>query len=69
MTFEEFWVDAGWHIDFIDLKPVIQEVWEAAQKAERERIKQIIDAVGVQGNHDEWFNCCDTIMERIDSER
>lgn len=31
----------------------------------RERIKQIIDEVGRQGNHDAWFDCCDTIMERI----
>lgn len=43
MTFEEFWVDAGWHIDFIDLKPVIQEVWQAAQKSEREKYKELIE--------------------------
>ena len=34
--------------------------------AERERIRDIIKAVGVQGNSDDWFNACDTIMERID---
>ena len=39
--------------------------WTAGQKAERERIKRIVDEVGVQGNHDEWFDCCDTLRERI----
>ena len=40
--------------------------WSAGQLAERERIKKIIEQVGVQGNHNEWFDCCDVILERIE---
>lgn len=40
--------------------------WMAGQKAEQERIKQIIDEVGRQGNHDKWFDCADAIVERIE---
>jgi predicted oxidoreductase len=43
------------------------EVWTAAQQAERERIRDIIKAVGVQGEHDKWFDACDAIMEKIDA--
>lgn len=42
--------------------------WEAAKESERERIKKIVEQVGVQGNHDQWFDCCDTIVERIKNE-
>ena len=40
--------------------------WTAGQKAERERIKQIVDEVGRQGNHDAWFDCADAIAGRIE---
>ena len=36
MTFEEFWDNAGWHTD---CKKDVREVWNAAQAAERGRIK------------------------------
>ena len=42
--------------------------FQAAQQSERERITRIVDEVGVQGNHDEWFDCCDTIRERLKNE-
>ena len=40
--------------------------WSAAQVAERERIKEIIDAVGWKVKHDAWLDCCDVILERIE---
>jgi hypothetical protein len=40
--------------------------WDAAKQAERARIKQIVDEVGRQGNHDTWFDCADAIAERIE---
>lgn len=60
MTFEAWWGDDPKHGVI-----TAREAWKAAQKAERERIKKIVEQVGVQGNHDEWFDCCDTIIERI----
>lgn len=45
----------------------IKAAWTASQQAERERIRDIIKAVGVQGEHDKWFDACDAIMERIDA--
>ena len=48
---------------------LFKKTWNAAQIAERDRIKNIVEQVGLQGNHDKWFDCCDMIMERIDSER
>lgn len=44
---------------------LFKKTWNAAQIAERDRIKNIVEQVGVQGNHDEWFDCCDTIIEGI----
>ena len=41
MTFEEFWDDAGWHKDF---KDDLEEVWNAAQQAEREKYQGLIAA-------------------------
>lgn len=65
MTFEDYYAEhfsenlkGGLYLEF-------KRTWEAAQKAERERIKRIVQEVGRQGNHDAWFDCCDTIMERI----
>ncbi len=40
--------------------------WMAGQNAERARIKQIIEEVGRQGNHDKWFDCADAIAGRIE---
>lgn len=40
--------------------------WIAGQKAERERIKQIVDEIGRKGNHDKWFDCADAIAERVE---
>ena len=63
MTFDEYWgedPDPG--------KITAKHAWTAGQKAERERITRIVDEVGVQGNHDEWFDCCDTIRERLKNE-
>lgn len=47
------------------INPAQEACWAVAQKAERERIKHIVEHIGLQGNHDEWFNCCDMIRERI----
>lgn len=44
-----------------------KSAWTAAQQAERARIRDIIKAVGVQGEHDKWFECADAIMEKIDA--
>jgi hypothetical protein len=63
MTFEEYWGE-----DRNPGKITAKHAWNAGQAAERERIKRIVDEVGVQGNHDEWFDCCDTIMERLKNE-
>ena len=41
-------------------------MYERGQQAERERIKQIVDEVAWQGNHDKWFDCADAIVERIE---
>ena len=38
------------------------------EKAEREQIKEIINQVGVQANHNEWFDCCVTILKRIEDD-
>ncbi len=61
MTFEEYWgedPDPG--------KITAKHAWNAGQAAERERITRIVDEVGVQGNHDEWFDCADAIAGRIE---
>lgn len=50
----------------VQLKTAIADAYRQGQHAERERIRDIIKAVGVQGNHNEWFDCVDTILERID---
>lgn len=42
--------------------------YNAGQQAERERVKEIIQAIGVQGEHDQWFDACDTIMQAIDAD-
>lgn len=42
------------------------EVWTAAQQADRERIKDIIAAIGVSGKNECW-DCCETILEKIDA--
>ena len=46
---------------------LMELAWQAAKQAERERIRDIIKAVAVQGNSDAWFDACDTIMEKIDA--
>jgi len=46
-------------------KACSRAAWQAAQEAERERILKIVEQVGIQGNHDVWFDCCDTVVERI----
>ena len=69
MTFEEWWYkkdDDLYVLSTVDeLREFAEEAWHAAQAAERERILQIVDQVGIQGNHNAWFDCCDTIVERI----
>ena len=64
MNFRDYWLthqDGGLmpHID------VAEEIWNAAQEAERRRIYQILDRVAIDANHSQWFDCCDTIVERI----
>ena len=59
MTIEEF---IEQHNGF----PTYEETWNAGQAAERERIKEIIGQVACQGNHNEWFDCCDAILDRIE---
>lgn len=62
MTFEEWAATTGMsHCEYSYAK----HAWQAAQEAERERILKIVEQVGIQGNHNEWFDCCDTIVERI----
>jgi len=38
---------------------------QAVIEVDRQRIKQIIEEVGRQGNHDKWFDCADAIAGRI----
>lgn len=64
MTFEE-WMKAQ-DPDIIRDAFSAAAGWKAAQAAERERIKQIVDEVAWQGNHDKWFDCADAIVERIE---
>lgn len=49
------------------LSAVVDDAYEKGVQAERERICDIIKAVGMQGNHNELFECCETILERIDA--
>ena len=49
------------------LNQAITDAYEKGQQTERERIKEIIKAIGVQGEHDQWFDACDKIMEAIDA--
>lgn len=60
--FEDWWDTSGTGT-FDDAK----YTWECAARAERKRIRDIIQAVGVQGNSDAWFDCVDTILEKIDA--
>lgn len=60
MTHEE-WLESTLWTDWNT-----ENAWIAAQQAERERILEIIKAVSVRGNHDQWFDACDRIMEAID---
>lgn len=64
MTFEE-WAEAQ---DPTIIRDVFSAAaaWVAAKESERERIKQIVDEVGRQGNNDKWFDCADAILGRID---
>jgi len=48
-----------------ELEMFAERVWQAAQEAERKKILEIVKKVGIKGNHNEWFDCCDTIVERI----
>lgn len=42
------------------------EIEHEEMRQNNERIRAIIKAVGVQGNHDQWFDACDKIMKAID---
>lgn len=44
----------------------VRKFVHAVIKADRERIKQIIDDVGRKGDHDKWFDCADAIAGRIE---
>ena len=61
--FDEWW---SRNSKYCTTPHLTHDCWTTAQQAERERIRDIIKAVGVQGNSDDWFNACDTILERID---
>ena len=61
--FEEWWGQTEiWPSEYT----AAASAWIAAQLAERERIKDIVDTIGVQGEHDAWFDACVKIMEAID---
>lgn len=49
-------------------RAIEQTTWTAAQQAERERIKEIVEHVSHldQDGLGSWVNCCATIMEWID---
>ena len=43
------------------------EVWQAAQQAERERIKAVIRQFSAECSEDgEWVMCCDELLENIE---
>jgi len=67
MTFEEYVAtqDQDFFLDYSSAAVG----WAAAQKAERERIKRIVQEVGAQVKHNVWTACADEIMERIDDDR
>jgi len=67
MTFEE-WRKENRMFCTPEDRLITEMAWQAAQQTERERILKIVEQVGIQGNHDVWFDCCDTIVERIKNE-
>lgn len=63
--FEEWWSFQGF---YPVSKKYAKELWQAAQQAERERIRDIINSVlDVNGRDDDWYVACNLIMERIDA--
>lgn len=64
--FDWWWQRQGPKYCWDSYAETARAAWTAAQQAERERIKAIIKAVGVQGNSDSWFAACDTILEKLD---
>lgn len=65
MDFDDWWEEKQYKYYFSEVKAIAFQAYQAAQEAERERILKIVEQVGIQGNHNEWFDCCDTIVERI----
>lgn len=61
MTFEEWWGDEPAHGVL-----TAREAWNAAQKAERERIKRIVQEVNTQVDHNIWASCVHEILVRIE---
>lgn len=64
MTFEE-WRKENRMFCTPEDRLITEMAWKAAQEAERRRIYQILDRVAIDANHSQWFDCCDTIVERI----
>lgn len=60
MTFEDYWGDEPRHGVI-----TAREAWNAGQKAERERIKRIVQEVNTQVDHNIWASCVNEILERI----
>jgi len=58
MTFKEWFHDYEWSPE---KEAWGQSVWNAAQQAERERIKNIIKDHALGG----WIRCCNQILEGI----
>lgn len=61
MTFEDWWGDDPKHGAI-----TAREAWDAAQQAERERIKRIVQEVNTQVDHNIWASCVSEILKEIE---
>jgi uncharacterized protein (DUF2461 family) len=66
MTFEEWW-PTGRAGDWYSEKDLAQEVWQAAQQAERNRINALVIKVRAQGNFagTAWWDAAEEIRRII----
>jgi hypothetical protein len=65
-TWFEWPSDDRYHVTYTSAMLFARDMYQLGQKAERERIKQIIEEVSWQGDHDKWFDCVDALVERIE---
>lgn len=42
---------------------------QSVQQQERNKIIELINRISLQGNSDQWFDCCDAIIKAISSQK